>query len=307
VATTATKANLGDDIRELVSGFALSLEANNKSPKTVEVYLEGVTQLADFLAEAGAPTIIDRIGREHVELFLAHLTKNRKPATVHNRYRALRVFFTWCVDERYISGDSPMAKMHPPIVPEQPIPVPKQDDLKKLLGACSGKTFEQLRDLALLRFLLDSGCRAAEAINLRVDEIDLRDKVAYVVGKGRRPRAIPFGVRTAQALDRYIRARARHPQGDLPWLWISVKGRLTTSGLRQLMERRCDQAGIERIHPHVLRHHFAHHYLSDGGQETDLMQLVGWRSRVMVQRYASSTASERARANYREHSPGDRL
>jgi site-specific recombinase XerD len=296
----------GEDLRDLHRSWSLSLQAANKAPRTITTYSDSLAKLIDFLVSVGAPTNITRLTREHIELFEVDLQGRCKPASVSVRHRALQQFFRWALEEREIT-ESPMANMRPPAIPEQAVPVPAEDDLRKLLKACSGDTFEQKRDNALIRFMIDTGVRASEAINLTVEDVDLVDKVAYVVGKGRRPRAVPFEVKTAQAIDRYLRLRQRHPHASLPAMWIGSKGRLTDSGLRQLVERRCDQAGIARLHPHVFRHHFAHSYLADGGQENDLMQIVGWRSRSMVARYAASTAGERARANYRKHSPGNRL
>ena len=296
----------GTDLEDLQE---LSLRAANKAPRTLEVYGDSVRQLIAYLKQAGAPTDVARLTREHVEMFEVHLyAAGRQPSTVSVRHRALQAFFKWAVVEREIAA-SPMANMPAPIVPEKPVPVPKDDDLKKLLVATAGKTFEQLRDAALLRLFIDTGLRASEGINLRVDEVDLKARipVAVVVGKGRRPRAVPLGTKTAVAIDRYLRARRAHPNAGLEWLWISSRGRLTTSGLRQLLERRCDQAGIARIHAHQLRHHFAHSWLAQAGAESELMALTGWKSRAMLSRYAASTVAERAAETHRRLSPGDKL
>jgi len=71
----------------------------------------------------------------------------------------------------------------------------------------------------------------------------------------------------------------------LGWLWIGKKGRTTDSDLAQILRRRSQQAGIGHLHAHQLRHTFAHAWLAQGGNETDLMRIAGWKSRVMLRRY----------------------
>src|SRR5262249_34581785 len=154
-----------------------------------------------------------------------------------------------------------------PRVPDVPALVLNREQLEALLRTCTGRDFTSRRDNAIIRLFVDNGMRRGELANLRLDDLDFDQDVPYVIGKGRRPRACPFGAKTAQALDRYLRERNRHQSRDLTWLWLGKKGRLSDSGVLQMIRRRGEEAGLGQIHPHQLRHSFAHAWLASGGNE----------------------------------------
>ncbi len=299
--------DISPHVLDLIPPFRRHLEAENKAPRTREAYTEACRRLHEVLVARGMPTAVSSITREHLEAFFADQLARLKPSSARSRYASLRQFFAYVVDLGEITS-SPMARMHPPTVPEQPVPILTEEHLRALLRAAERDiSFYGRRDTAVIRLFVDTGARLAEVAGLDVEDVNLDSGTVRFMGKGRRVRYNPIGSKTLRSLDRYLMVRRHHADADKPALWLGRSGAMTSYGIDQAVRRRAAQAGIGAVHVHQLRHTAAHFLRVAGADDDSVMRLMGWKDRAMLHRYGSSAADERAHATHRRLGLGDRL
>lgn len=286
----------------LLRDWDRTLRAGNYPQTTRYNYLLAAAQLARYLGEhspdpdaddaAADPT---RVRRAHVEAFQAWMVETRSAATALNKHKGLRQFFKWLIVEEELDR-SPMERVPQPKTPQKLIPVIGDQDTARLLQACAGRGFADLRDQALIRLYYNTGARLSEVGNLLVDDVDLNTESVRYRGKGSRDRRVRFGPKTARALSRYLRARSRHKGARLPNLWLAERGAraLAPNGIKIRLKRLGQAAGVANVHAHRWRHNFAHEWKRAGGDTGDLMLVLGWTSEEMARHYGASAAAERA-------------
>lgn len=297
----------------MLESWERALAAENKSPHTIRSYGDTVRAL---IRHAGPAADTD-ITAEQLRAFLAAELARISPASVAVHYRNLRVFFGWLAEEEpTFMPASPMARVRRPEVPEKHKPPFSEDELKALLATAKGAGLDDRRDTAIMRVLVDTGMRISGLAGLRLHysesgeertDVRLGQRQLVIRLKGGGETAVPVGRKAVAAIDRYLRGRPLHPHADAEWLWLGPKGRFTSWGIRQMLGRRGEQAQVTDVHPHRFRRTFAHDWLEQGGQESDLMKITGWRTRDMIEVYAGELAAERARSAHARLSPGDRL
>lgn len=303
-ATTSLGAD-DSDLLHLRRSFIRHLAADRRTPATRRAYTAAIVQLEAFLVERGLPTTVTALTPDHIEAFIVSLyERGMRPTTILARHHALSRFFGWLVAENELAT-SPMASIRAPAARLPEPGVLTVEEIAALLAACDGDTFEDLRDTAIIRLLLDTGLRRTELAALQLDDLDLDLTTAYVAGLGRVPRAAPFDRQAARALERYLAARTLHHSAHLPDVWLGRRGRLTDRGVDVAVRHRGRLAGLPTLQPQRLRHTYVQQYLADGGSGRDLMRLVGWKSRQLLGRYRTEALTERPRAEWLRL--GDRL
>ena len=200
---------------DLIKSWLIDLRGRNLSAKTVSTYGGVAERLVAGLPERCVKNAAE-ISRDELREYFARIAQTRTPGGVSVDYRALQQFFKWADEIEEEITPNPMAKMRPPMVPEPETRVLRREEIKALRKACEGRDFKARRDLAAISLLLDTGVRRAELSGLLSEHVSIERREAYVTGKGRRSRIVPFGYQTARALDRYERVRKAHKNAHLP-------------------------------------------------------------------------------------------
>ena len=288
-----------------VASFELHLAAENKASGTIRIYTEAPRWFAaaHLLPETGK-TRWEQVDADDIRRWVGWLLRHYSETYACQRYRSLQQFFRWLAAEDEIAD--PMSGLRAPKVADKPVPFFTSVELSKLEKACQGNTFARRRDAAILAVFRSTGIRLAGLSGIRYypddpdrSDVDLQRREIYIRGKSGKDRIVRIDHKAARRVDRYLRVRARHPQAHRARLWLATgdRGPLTRDGIYQMVKRRGGQAGV-RLYPHRFRHHFSHTWLDGGGAEGDLMELNGWSSPQMLQRYGGSARGARARRHY---------
>lgn len=277
----------------LLDSWRTGLRAQNLAAGTIRHYVEGARLFLRWCDQVDAEP---ELTKATVQAFLADLlTGGAQPTTARARWSALKRLSWWLAEEELRPTDQ-LVGLAPPKIDSKVVRPLTDAELRDLIKVCSGKTFRDRRDEALIRLLAETGMRSGECCSLTVEDVDIaRGLVTVTRSKTGKGRVAPFGPTTAQALDRYLRLRRAHRLAGTQEFWLGDRSRsFGDNALYRAVAYRAEMAGIERMHPHRLRHTAASRWLAAGGSEGGAMAVMGWERRDMLDRYTRATASARA-------------
>ncbi|GIV17111.1 MAG: tyrosine recombinase XerD [Armatimonadota bacterium] len=278
-----------------------ALQARGASARTLKNYRESVTPFITFLTQQGCFALED-VQPVHIRRWLLHRQQqNLSTHTLHNSYRNPRAFWNWCIREG-LTEHNPFAKVEPPKREQVLKPALTPEEVEKLLQACTGKDWLNLRDRALILLLLDTGLRIHECHQLRVG--DVAGDTVVIKGKGGKQRVVVLSAEVRLAVQRYLKAyQTQHGvklQADSP-LWWGASGALTLHGIKLAVRKAGKRAGL-RLGAHQLRRTFATWSLRAGIDLEHLRLLMGHSDLKTTQVYLSLVEQDLKQA-HQQHSP----
>lgn len=314
-----------EDALALWSAYERRLVTERKSQRTIDGYRHYVLALA-----AHAGVALEDVTQAHVTGFLAAQAagaqRARGPqaggALVVAAYKALAAFYNWADRTELLAGRSPLHGIACPKADRKVVPVPATESIQAVLAVMDTrpyrgadpvkirKHFEDRRDTAIIRLMCElGGLRRAEVAGIRREHLDLPRARVLVMGKGGKQRWVPFGARTGEALMRYLTVRKNHKLADSPMLWLGARGKpLTGDGIRQMIDRRTEQAGVGHMHPHMFRHYAAAQAKRNRVPGGIARALFGWDTSEMYDGvYARFADAEEAEQMAQQLAVGDQL
>lgn len=305
---------------EIDQAFALfigTLLAEDCSQKTVEYYRYHVQKFINWL-----PTSRRLVGACQTSDVTGFINAERKrgmsKATIHGTYRALDGFFGWCEKSEEVGrpmsplknrdGKRVVKVKKPPQTQARRADVETVDALIDFLPTDS---WICLRNRVALRLLRDTGIRLGEAVNAKLQDIDLERRILTIVeSKNRKVRRVRFTTTLADEIRAYLQCRPACSPELANYLFVSavnddpangVRGKLTNDGLRQMLTKLCRRAGLPHVNPHAIRHMFGTKALNDGIRLESVSQLMGHHDPSFTRRVYADLLDETVQGEYDAH------
>lgn len=276
-----------------VEGFILSLHARRLSPHTITDYTRTMGKLAKFF---GDDPYVDEITHGQIAGFMASFD-GLSNKTLLNYHVGMSSMWSWMVREDIVETNI-IRKIKPPKAEKKEVVPFTQDEVKALFAALPrskvykrrGKPLDHAlasfeRNRAILLLMLDTGLRASELCDLKVEDLDQRNNRVFVhMGKGMKERLLPFSPRTGQMIWRYLATREDYQDTD-PLFLSKLGRRMDRSKLSEMVKMIGKRAGVPDVYPHRFRHTFAIQYLRNGGDVYTLQSMLGHSTFNSVRTY----------------------
>jgi integrase/recombinase XerC len=257
------------DILDFIT-FFLELETN--CPENQSLFLAKITEL----------------NKDAIRRYLSFLVRSKKSKrTISRRLSSLKSFFDFLVRAEHIQ-----------VNPADSIPFPKLaktiprflniDDLFRLLDSIKTKTWLDKRNLAMFETFYSTGMRISEIHGLDMDDIDFKNQMIRVFGKGSKERVVPVGKRALDAICRYREALdINRIDRETDPVFLNKKYlRLGIRSIRRILAKIVTECGLNvPVSPHTLRHSFATHMLDSGADLRGIQEILGHASLSTTQVY----------------------
>lgn len=269
-------------MNKYIEQFSNSLKAERDvSPHTLKAYTEDLKEFLPFTDKK--PQDIDNLD---IRGFLASLHHRKlKKSSIARKLATIRSFFKYLHREGYVKKN-PAKLVSSPKIPKVLPRFLTIDETFSLMDAPQGDTFKATRDKAILELLYSSGLRVSELTSLDISDLDVKESLVRVKGKGKKERIIPVGSKALDAIKNYLPERISLKKKSRALFLNNRGGRLTERSIRRILLEYSRMINLKgHLSPHTLRHTFATHLLHGGVDLRSIQELLGHSSLSTTQKY----------------------
>lgn len=288
-----------------IQNFIQYLHSERQTSENTEVsYERDLRKMSEYLSTQGVVSVKSATP-SNLDSYVIYLEKaGKKPATISRSIASMKAFYHYLEREHQIMDDPAERLKAPKIEKKLPV-ILSLEEVTLLLEQPSGNSPKELRDKAMLELLYATGIRVSELISLKVEDLNLQ--MEYVsCTDAHKERKIPFGKVAREALECYMnQGRARLIENDSsPWLFTNCTGQaMSRQGFWKLIKSYGSKAGIQsEITPHILRHSFAAHLVSNGADLKSVQEMLG-HSDISTTQIYSQAVQENVRQVYLKAHP----
>lgn len=278
-------------IEESIGQFRDYMTSERRMAKgTVENYMRDLADLAGYLHNTGVDNIEDLEARGIREWQMLHLGRGEAAGTVKRRLSSVGSWVRWMRRHGLCHKDI-MIKISAPRQPKRMPVFFKENEVEHLYDeGLFDDGFKGRRDALILRVLYETGVRRSELVGMKESSVDFGTRAIKVLGKRSKERIIPIENELAHNISDYI-ALKRQEVGESEWLFVNKKGeQLSAAMVYNIVKRYMSLlSNADRISPHVFRHSFATHILSEGGDMMAIKELLGHESLSTTEVYTHIT------------------
>lgn len=263
------------DLEGKVNYFLATKKLEGLSELTLRNYRYNLGKLLMYFNKP-----LSTITTADIKMFMYANGEGKQQNSLNSFMIPIKLFFAWCQNEEFIVKN--------PCATIKPVKEPKR--MRKALTVEEVEvvrdSLTEVREKAIFEFLISSGCRVGEVINVKIADVDFASKTLLVIGKGNKQRRVYFTERCKIALKNYLKSRSDQE----PWLFVGDRKphkQLGTRALQMIVDKMRDKSGLEfKLHPHIFRHTFATMALNSGMKMEIVQAILGHEDMATTGIYA---------------------
>ena len=299
--TSKETALVKSDLEDRINYFLATKKLEGLSEATLKNYSYNLRKLCKFFNKP-----VSMITSDDIKMFMYSESSTKSPAGMNTFMTPIKLFFAWLQNEEFIIKN-PCSSIKPVKEPKRE-KKPLNEEQVELLRDCDLSK----RDRAILEFFLSTGCRVGEVEEVKINDIDFKNKTLLVIGKGNKQRRVYFTERCKRTIINYLKERENEGINS-EYLFCSMKAptqkkantepykKLGSRAYQEIVEKMRVKAGIElKVTPHTFRHTFATFALRSGMKPEIIQQILGHNDVGLTLKVYAKLAQTEVEYTYRK-------